>query len=530
MLLGTRSIRIYVQKQERQAGDNMQQFLKRIEEEGISPDLINDIISAHQEEHDRMVKLYERYKASDKGVPILTRSIIEYDGFDINTMKRIDDKVNNKLNNAFDADIIDTKIGYFLGHPISYGFDDKSAPGVVSPTMEDINIFNLRNHVEDLDAELGKVASICGVGARLLYVDLEGNERIKNIDPWQVVFFGDEISEPKYSLRYYKQADISYAEFYDDSYVTVFKTENGEYKESERIDHMFKYNPLYGVANNKELQGDTEKVLALIDAYDRTLSDASNEIEQLRLAYLVMKGITADDDTEKKLKYGKIIELLGEHDDVKYLTKDVNDDLIEHHLDRLEKNIIRFAKSVDFSDEAFAGQQSGEALKHKLRALESKCITSERKFVTMLRYQYKVLFSARAIRSTIQKDDYLKMFFVFKRNNPIYLLEEAQATNALRGNVSEETRLAALSIVDDVQYEIEQMKKEQEEAFGMYDQALGEIGGAPPPGVKETPKKREPAEGERTCSNCGGTGKVPSKAEGDMVMCPECRGDGVESS
>ncbi|WP_419182744.1 phage portal protein [Metabacillus fastidiosus] len=46
--------------------------------------------------------------------------------------------------------------------------------------------------------------------------------------------------------------------------------------------HMFEYNPLFGIANNKELKADAEKVLALIDAYDRTLSDASNEIEQYR--------------------------------------------------------------------------------------------------------------------------------------------------------------------------------------------------------------------------------------------------------
>ncbi|MGM7722133.1 phage portal protein [Metabacillus sp. Hm71] len=37
--------------------------------------------------------------------------------------------------------------------------------------------------------------------------------------------------------------------------------------------------------------------------------------------------------------------------------------MIEHHLDRLEKNILRFAKSVDFTDENFSGDSTGVALK-----------------------------------------------------------------------------------------------------------------------------------------------------------------------
>jgi SPP1 family phage portal protein len=456
----------------------MGNYLKKIKESGITPKLIQDIIGDHKEDRERMIKLYERYKASTEGVPILKRSIFEYNGFNIKEMQRIDDKVNNTLNNAFDADIIDTKIGYFLGHPISYGYDDgqKREPGTPAPVMEDVNTFNLRNHVEDADAELGKMATICGQAARLLYIEKDtGYEKVKNIDPWQVIFIGDDIHEPAYSIRYYKDGEKDIAEFYDSENITIFESDKSEYKEIEKVKHLFKYNPLFGLANNKELQGDTEKVLTLIDAYDRTLSDASNEIEQYRLAYLVWKGVRSDPDVDKR--HVREIELLGEHDDVSYLTKDINDDLIEHHLDRLEKNIIRFAKSVDFSDEQFGGNITGVALQQKLRSLETKCITAERKFVSMLRYQYKVLFSARSLRTNVKEDDYLKMYFSFKRNNPVHLLEEAQASQALKGNVSEETRLGALSIVDDVQWEIAQMKQQEDEEMELYNRHMGQIGG-----------------------------------------------------
>ncbi|CAM5244104.1 hypothetical protein LSPH24S_06356 [Lysinibacillus sphaericus] len=52
-------------------------------------------------------------------------------------------------------------------------------------------------------------------------------------------------------------------------------------------------------------------------------------------------------------------------------TKEVNDQMIENHLNRLEENIMRLAKSVNFSDESFAGNTSGVAMKFKLMALEN---------------------------------------------------------------------------------------------------------------------------------------------------------------
>ena len=99
-------------------------------------------------------------------------------------------------------------------------------------------------------------------------------------------------------------------------------------------------------------------------------------------------------------------------------------------------------------------------MKYKLMALESKCITMERKFVSSLRYQFKVIFSAWEKRRTLSKDDYLKVFFQFKRNLPANIAEEAETSAALKGQVSEDTRLGLLSFVDDVEYERRQMEED----------------------------------------------------------------------
>jgi hypothetical protein len=81
----------------------MKKFLDKIRTEGINPDIVREIIDEHKTDHDRMLKLYERYKASVEGVPIFQRKPVEYEDFETGAIKRIDNKVNNTLNNAFDA-------------------------------------------------------------------------------------------------------------------------------------------------------------------------------------------------------------------------------------------------------------------------------------------------------------------------------------------------------------------------------------------------------------------------------------------
>src|SRR5690606_17518159 len=239
--------------------------------------------------------------------------------------------------------------------------------------------------------------------------------------------------------------------------------------------HMFDGIPLLAYPNNEELQGDGDRVLSLIDAYDRTLSDVNSEIESFRLAYMLFYGFEPDEET---LARARQTGAFGIHnpdqgDKIEFLTKQLNDTVIENHLNRLEQSILRFAKSVNFGDKEFAGNLSGVAMKFKLFNLESKCITAERKFTAALRQQFKILASAWAKKGV--RIDYTDIYFQFKRNFPLNLLDEAQTSALLKGLVSEETRLSLLSFVDAPQWEIDRMAEEMLDLGG----GLDDIGGSP---------------------------------------------------
>lgn len=442
---------------------NTADLIKQIKTDGIQPKHIESLIEMHKVDRERMYGLYERYKAKHEAVPVFSHDPVrQYEDFETGgNVKRIDQFVNNKLNNAFDVEIVDTRTGYMHGVPIVYRDEDDEE-------TELIKQFNLLNNIPDKDSELGKMAAICGYASRIIYIDKEGNERIKNLKPYNTIFLGEDISEPEFSMHYYPVEDNDtkqitwYAEFYDDTHYHVFTGGEQAMHAGDTKAHLADYNPLFGIPNNEELIGDAERVIALIDGYDRALSDASSEISQTRLAYLVLKGLGMDEEEIQQLNKSGAFELYDDKQDVKYLTKDVNDTMIENHLDRLEKNIMRFAKSVNFNSDEFNGNVPVIGMHLKLMALENKCITFERKMTAALRYQFKVLYSIwkRKNKRTGSDLDYLNVSYLWTRNIPVNKLEEAQVLTTLNGQVSDRTRYALSTLVEDPEDEIAQLNAE----------------------------------------------------------------------
>lgn len=473
-------------------------YKRLIDEQGFTGEIISQVVAAHRPEKEKMVRNYKRYIVDkETGPEIFARETMQMSEFDaVRGIARIDNKVDHKVNNAFDVDIIDTKVAYFLGNPITYDIDKemkveevkhglfaKIVNSLRKSTDESqreqmvklVEMYKLRNNIDDQNAEWGKMSAVCGYGARLIYINKEGYERVKTYDdPWNVIFIGD-VTEPYYSIYMYEDGEgVTHYECYDAMNVYYFKADgNGIVPEQTTFlvgetvvtapaqPHLFRYNPLFGNPNNEELMGDAERVYILMYAYDRLVSDTVNEVEKMRLAYLIIRaaGGMEKEDIEKMNKSG-MIELFGEDDKVEYLTKNVNDTMIENALKRLERNIYLIAKTPNLADLDFGTNVSGVALRMKLMGLEGKAMMNERKMTASLRYEMKVLFSAWETRYNFKAEDYLRVFFTFKRNIPVHLLEEAQATSMLKGNVSERTRLAAMSIVDDVDYELDEMAKE----------------------------------------------------------------------
>jgi SPP1 family phage portal protein len=445
---------------------NSYKYAEMIDSQGINTKIISDIISDYESTKADLMLKYGRYKQAKEATPILTR---EFTGAAAK-------KINNKLANDYLAEIVDTKTGYMFGVPVTVNYEKKAAE--YKSVDELIQRFEKVNNFDDFNAEMSKFAAICGFDTAICFIDKEAQERVMRVDPWEtIVISKTNMMEPEYGLLYYETWDEKKrVEFYDGTYKTVY--EGGSFSaaalaEVEKKPHMFDYCPVFGVPNNAELLGDADKVITLIDAFDRSLSDMNNEIEQFRAAYMKFIGYQPDDtEIEAMIKTGALY-LPDSEGDVGWLVKDLNPAYIDSHLNRLEANITRFAKHVNFTDAAFGSDITGPAMRYKLFALETKAKYFERKHESALQHMFKVLGSAWSKKGIAF--DYTKLDIVYTRNIPVNIVDEANAATSLRGaGVSQRTVLGTLSFIKDVDEEMDLIAQEKEDMINLDDPALND--------------------------------------------------------
>lgn len=456
-------------------------YVQKIREGGITTEIIAQIVADHKPMKERLIELKGRYVQDAASVPIFNRKLPE-----------AHNKIDNKMAHDWFSEIVDTKTGYVFGVPIDISVD-RNDP-YADQIAEKIKNFRKMNSFDDVIAENAKSAAIGGYDPILAYIDTDGNERFMRLDPWEVCIITETtVTEPAYALRYYQTYDgEKRAEFFDERVIRTFAgkawrelveiserqmTEAGE--TLGRI-HTFDYCPLFAIANNDELQGDAEKVLTLIDDYDKVNSDFSSEIEQFRLAYLLFYGVDPDSKTIEELKRTGILAIpaaeQGESENkVEYLTKTLDIAALTAHLDRLEKNIIRFSKHVNFTDAAFGGDLTGPAMRFKLFMLETKAMMMERKHVAAMMYLFKVIGSAWKKRD-LPNFDYMNLDFKYSRNIPANIMDQATTAKALLGVVSMRTMLAAMpDIVPDPDAELRQIEEDKEGSVNLDDPNLNPL-------------------------------------------------------
>ena len=218
--------------------------------------------------------------------------------------------------------------------------------------------------------------------------------------------------------------------------------------------------PIVVYNNNEEEIGDFESVISLIDAYDKMESDSLNDFEYFVDAYLCLSGLVADTDDISTMKENRVL-LLDSDSDAKWLIKDTNDTNIENVKSRLDADIHKFSKVPDISDEAFSGNSSGVAIKYKTLPMENVVAIKERKFKKGLQRRIELIFAIMS--KTSGAYDWRSIDITFTRNLPTNETEIANVVNSLKDIVSEETLLAQIPFVEDVQDELEKVKKEREE-------------------------------------------------------------------
>ena len=370
-------------------------------------------------------------------------------------------KPNNKIANAYASYITDTLVGYFIGEPISYTSND-------DVLLQDLSMIFEYNDEADENAELAKNASIYGVAYEMLYLSEEDKMiRFKALNPKEIIPIFDKTVEQNLMavIRYYDDYDVvddktyTLVEVIDGAMVRRYKMDNS-FLLLEEYPHYFGMVPVAIYKNNEEERGDFEAVISLIDAYDKMESDTLNDFEYFVDAYLALYGFTAEPEDVAQMKENRIL-LMDEGTSAEWLIKQTSDTYVENMKNRLDADIHKFAKCPNMADKEFASNASGVAIKFKLLGTENLVSIKERKFKRGLQQRLELM---SMINSVLREGfDWRGIDIIFTRNVPSNDTDIANMVNTLRDIVSEETLLAQIPFVEDVQDELERLKQEREE-------------------------------------------------------------------
>jgi SPP1 family phage portal protein len=373
-------------------------------------------------------------------------------------------KPDNRMISNYPGYIVDVNLGYFMGVPVRYS--SKTDDTKFSEVLKDIFKYNVES---DENVELAKSMGIKGHTFELLYIDDDKRVRFDVVDPDGLIMVYDSFITPTplYAIRFWEEetADLNGKMFYAEVYTAekVFRYSGKNARDMvliEELDHPFGDVPIVEFMNNDERQGDFEKVLSLIDAYDKSQSDTANDFEYFSDAYLKIKGMMGtDEETIGEMKKNRVILVTGEGD-ADWLVKQINDAALENYKTRLEKDIHKLSKVPNLTDEAFAGNLSGIALRYKLWGLEQNTAQKERKFKRGL--QRRIELIANYYRAFNEQFDWRDIEITFTRNIPENILDISQVVMNLKGILSDETIIGHHPWVSDVEDEMARIEKENE--------------------------------------------------------------------
>ncbi|WP_265611939.1 phage portal protein [Enterococcus faecalis] len=414
-------------------------------------------------------------------------------------------KVNNKLHAGLYNTIVDQAADHFTGIPVKWDYDITEQRKSLIQKTKDLFLGNVSAKIKTpkefdrlaelvkemrfamLDSDTARYQGACGVAFRLLEpVETAGEWQLWacNVEPWRAEKYenADIFIREKYDThqkKFFEEMKVvtkkkilTYNRYVETNLMNATET----FKLTSETDNPLETFYLSEFKNNTNRYCDFEVAEELSDAFDRSLSDQQNEVEQFKLAYMAISGSRLDEkEARRMMEQLGIINLPDPQAKVGYVTKDINKDFNEYHLNQLKKLYYTVTKSIDFNDEVFKSNSSGEARKWQIIALEAKTNTKEQYFKEGLKEVAETMAAFIKFNDKLEVD-VSKIVFTFSRSLPTDIGYLAEALPKLAPYVSKRTIINQIPFVKDPDYEADMMNLEQGQNYpsGEY----GKLGGA----------------------------------------------------
>lgn len=313
----------------------------------------------------------------------------------INRQKEVRPEINNRIVVNRANEITSFKVGYLLGEPLQYVSRNAEEEDV----SDKVTKLNEYMYVEDKaakDKELADWFTICGTSYRLVLPDKEGKSdspiHIYTLDPRQtfIVYHNGLGNKPVMGVKYIVR---------EGEYNPIFSiyTENMYFEvEDNRITkvepHIMGDIPIIEYPANASRLGAFEVVVPLLDAYNQTISDRVNGLEQFIQSLIKFINVDITEEEVEKLKVLGGIKFKSTSDnpaDVQYITPELNQSQTQIVLDDMYQTILTICgmpnrnggSSTSDTGSAVIMRDGWEVAEAKAKDTEQMFKRSEKKFL-----------------------------------------------------------------------------------------------------------------------------------------------------
>ena len=426
----------------------------------LSVELLNKMINKFNLDVEPKLKKYKNY----------------YDGIQAILNKTYSDasKPCNRTIINYCKNIADSYCGYL------------ASPGYISyrseQDIEDIMDILKYNDYQAEDSDFLLNALVYGKAAELMYIDLEGKVRFRQINPTQCfAIFDDSLTgDLLYFVRIYEASDwddtnIYNVDVYSDYDVKHYTMsgENGNLVFVSEEPHYFSQCPanVFTLPDEKSI---FDCILSLQDAANEVLSSEIDDYTAFCDAYLALTGMDADSEDIVSMKENRVL-ILPEGASATWLTKNASDAQVENILKRIHDSIYRIAACPDFSSETFVGGvSSGIAIRYRLTGMETRAAKICAEMKKALQRRIEIISGIASLK--LGEEVFTDIDIEFKRNIPEDLSSTINLINTLKGTVSDATLLSQLPFISDVNGELEAVQAQKKANIETY--GFGLVGGS----------------------------------------------------
>lgn len=319
-----------------------------------------------------------------------------------------------------------------------------------------------------------KNALIFGKSFELCYIDEEGQQRFRELDPRECIdiYYNDLSQDLAAVIRWYAADNVSispayYVELYTQSAIFVYRSDSSlaSFQLIDERPNFYQQVPITVFKLNEEEISIFDRIITLQDAYNELISASLDDYEAFANAYLVLEGFDTDEETVKMMKQNRVM-VIPQGGSASYLVKDVKTQQTQDLLGLIDEKIHTLSNCPDFSADAF-GTSSGIAMKMKLLGFENAASAIAKRMTMALQRRIELICSILNI--TGGEEMWRDIQIIFTRNLPVDSSEIINEVNGLRGLVSDKTLISQIPFVTDIDAEMEAVAEQKEANMELYN-------------------------------------------------------------